>query len=171
MLRDLRGKKICGGFILVLVMAALASVGWAQQQPDTAKQTEVKAPDSDPAGSATGTAKDVAVKDSANPTLGEVMETVGHNKIAINFVWTLLAGFLVMFMQCGFALVETGFTRAKNAAHTMSMNFMVYPIGMFGFWVCGYALQMGGVGAVATLGGTAPLNNEFAVTLFGHPFG
>ena len=99
------------------------------------------------------------------------METVGHNKIAINFVWTLLAGFLVMFMQAGFAMVETGFTRAKNAAHTMSMNFMIYPIGMLGFWICGYALQMGGVGAVAALGGTAPLNHEFTVTLFGHPFG
>ncbi len=91
MLRDLKGKKICGGFILVVVMAALASVGWAQQQ-DTAKQTEVKAPVSDPAGTATGTAKDVTVKDSANPTLGEVMDTVGHNKIAINVVWTLPCG-------------------------------------------------------------------------------
>src|SRR5216117_2459634 len=170
MLRDLKGKKICGGFILVVVMTALASVGWAQQQ-DTAKQTEVKAPASDPSGSATGTAKDVPVKDSANPTLGEVMETVGHNRVAINVVWTLLAGFLVMFMQAGFALVETGFTRAKNAAHTMSMNFMVYGIGMLGYWICGYALQMGGVGAVASLGGTPGLNHEFAVTLFGKTFG
>ncbi len=170
MLRDLRGKKIRGGFILVVVMAALASAGWAQQQ-DTAKQTEVKAPVSDPAGTATGTAKDVTVKDSANPTLGEVMDTVGHNKIAINVVWTLLAGFLVMFMQAGFALVETGFTRAKNVAHTMSMNFMVYGIGMLGYWICGYALQMGGVGAVASLGGTPGLNHEFAVTLFGKTFG
>ncbi|PYV07110.1 MAG: ammonium transporter, partial [Acidobacteria bacterium] len=151
-------------------MAALASAGWAQQQ-DTAKQTEVKAPVSDPAGTATGTAKDVTVKDSANPTLGEVMDTVGHNKIAINVVWTLLAGFLVMFMQAGFALVETGFTRAKNVAHTMSMNFMVYGIGMLGYWICGYALQMGGVGAVASLGGTPGLNHEFAVTLFGKTFG
>ena len=99
------------------------------------------------------------------------METVGHNKIAINFVWTLLAGFLVMFMQAGFAMVETGFTRAKNAAHTMSMNFMIYPIGMLGFWICGYALQMGGVGAVGALGGTAPLNHEFTISLFGHTFG
>jgi ammonium transporter, Amt family len=125
----------------------------------------------DPTGAATGTAKDVTVKDAANPTINEVMETVGHNKIAINFVWTLLAGFLVMFMQAGFAMVETGFTRAKNAAHTMSMNFMIYPIGMLGFWICGYALQMGGVGAVSALGGTAPLNHEFTVNLFGHPFG
>jgi Amt family ammonium transporter len=125
----------------------------------------------DPTGATTGTAKDVTVKDAANPTLSEVMETVGHNKIAINMVWTLLAGFLVMFMQAGFALVETGMTRAKNAAHTMSMNFMIYPIGMLGYWICGYALQMGGVGAVAALGGTAPLNHEFTVSLFGHTFG
>src|SRR4030095_9445155 len=125
----------------------------------------------DPTGATTGTAKDVTVKDPKNPSLGEVMETVGHNKIAINFVWTLLAVFLVMFMQAGFAMVETGFTRAKNAAHTMSMNFMIYPIGMLGFWICGYALQMGGVWAVAVLGGTAPLNHEVTVNLFGPPFG
>jgi len=129
------------------------------------------APAADPAGTATGTAKDVPVKDAANPKLSEVMETVGHNKIAINFMWTLLTGFLVMFMQAGFAMVETGFTRAKNVAHTMSMNFMIYPIGMLGFWICGYAIQMGGVGAVAALGGTAPLNHEFTVNLFGHTFG
>jgi ammonium transporter, Amt family len=125
----------------------------------------------DPTGATTGTAADVPVKDAKNPTLSEVMETVGHNRIAINFVWTLLAGFLVMFMQAGFAMVETGFTRAKNAAHTMSMNFMIYPIGMLGYWICGYALQMGGVGAVSVLGGTPPLNHEFAITLGGHTFG
>jgi ammonium transporter, Amt family len=76
-----------------------------------------------------------------------------------------------MFMQAGFAMVETGFTRAKNAAHTMSMNFMIYPIGMLGYWICGYALHMGGVGAVAALGGTPPLNSEFSINLFGHSFG
>src|SRR2546430_1869547 len=56
------------------------------------------------------------------------------NTVAINFVWTLVAGFLVMFMQAGFAMVETGFTRAKNAAHTMTMNFMVYGIAMLAYW-------------------------------------
>ena len=53
----------------------------------------------------------------------------------------------------------------------MSMNFMVYAIGLLGFWICGYALQMGGVGAVAALGGTPALNHEFAVTIFGKTFG
>jgi len=59
-------------------------------------------------------------------------------------MWTLIAGFLVMFMQAGFALVETGFTQKKNVAHTMGMNFMVYAIGMIGFWICGFAFMFGG---------------------------
>jgi Amt family ammonium transporter len=125
----------------------------------------------DPTGAATGTAKDVTVKDAANPTLPEVMEVVGHNRISINFVWTLICGFLVMFMQAGFALVETGFTRAKNAAHTMSMNFMVYALGMLGYWVSGFALHMGGVGNLAVLGGTPPLTHEFTITLAGKTLG
>src|SRR5467141_1706948 len=93
------------------------------------------------------------------------------NTVAINFVWVLVAGFLVMFMQAGFALVETGFTRAKNAGHTITMNFMVYGIAMLAYWVVGFALQAGGVGALSTLGGYAGLNSEFTVTLFGKEFG
>ena len=60
---------------------------------------------------------------------------IGQNRIAINIVWTLVTGYLVMFMQAGFALVETGFTRAKSAAHTMMMNFMVYGLGMLGYFI------------------------------------
>ncbi len=73
----------------------------------------------------------------------------------MNIMWTLITGFLVMFMQAGFALVETGFTQKKNAAHVMAMNFMVYGIGMFGFWVCGFAIMFGGALDAATLGGGA----------------
>ena len=129
-------------------------------------------PKPDPSGAATGGTADIAAKIPGKPTLEEVAETVGHNKISINMMWTLVAGFLVMFMQAGFALAETGLTRAKNAAHTMMMNFMVYGLGMTGYWIMGYALQMGGVGAVSALsGGTANLANEFSVTLFGKEFG
>ncbi|HEY1011225.1 MAG TPA: hypothetical protein VGE07_00890, partial [Herpetosiphonaceae bacterium] len=56
-----------------------------------------------------------------------------------NILWVLLAGFIVFFMQAGFALVEAGFTRAKNVAHTMLMNLMVFCIGAIGFWICGFA--------------------------------
>lgn len=62
---------------------------------------------------------------------------------AANILWLILAGFLVFFMQAGFALVETGFTRAKNVAHTMLMNMMVFCIGAIGYWICGFAFQFG----------------------------
>jgi len=64
---------------------------------------------------------------------------------AINIMWMLLAGFLVFFMQAGFALVETGFTRHKNVAHTMMMNMMVFCIGAIGYWLVGFAFQFGSV--------------------------
>jgi len=160
--------RVVAGFLLAFALTSLLHPRVVQAQ---ASPAAAPAALNDPTGATTGTAKDVTVKDPKSPTLVEVMDTVGHNKIAINIVWTLLAGFLVMFMQAGFALVETGLTRAKNVAHTMGMNFMVYAIGMLGYWICGYALQMGGVGAIAALGGTAPLNHEFAINLFGKSFG
>ena len=138
----------------------------------------------DPSGAKTGGAADV-VGASANaptaddlknlaanePLAAKLADVVGHNRIAINMVWTLFCGFLVMFMQAGFAMAETGFTRAKNAGHTMAMNFMVYAIGMLGYWICGFALQMGGFGGVATLGGATGLDSEFVIKLFGKEFG
>src|SRR6266403_425593 len=93
------------------------------------------------------------------------------NTVAINFVWTLVAGFLVMFMQAGFAMVETGFTRAKNAAHTITMNFMVYGIAMLAYWAVGFALQAGGVGALGTLGGYDKLAHEVSLTIAGKEWG
>ena len=83
----------------------------------------------------------------ADPTLAELAKQLNDTQTALNIVWTMVAGFLVMFMQAGFALVETGLTRAKNAAHTMGMNFLVYAIGIIGFYFVGFGLQMGGVGA------------------------
>jgi Amt family ammonium transporter len=80
---------------------------------------------------------------------------------AANLVWTCVCAFLVMFMQAGFALVETGLTRSKNVAHTMAMNFMVYALGIVGFWAIGFGLQMGGVGALGTFGGETTLSHEF----------
>ncbi|HZT71614.1 MAG TPA: ammonium transporter [Terriglobia bacterium] len=126
----------------------------------------------DPGGTLTGNVNDVPISNSKTGlTLADALNQIGQNKVAINFVWTLITGFLVMFMQAGFALVETGLCRAKNANHTMMMNFMVYGFGLFAYWVCGFALQMGGVGAIGNLGGTAPLSGEFSINLFGKPWG
>jgi Amt family ammonium transporter len=144
----------------------------------------VAAPVADPSGTATGVAADVAgvspnapsaddLKNMATtePLAAKVADAVGHNRVAINFVWILLCGFLVMFMQVGFALLETGLVRAKNASHTMAMNMMIYCIGLLAFWLCGFALQMGGVGSLPTLGGGGVLNGEFSLHLFGKEFG
>src|SRR5258706_5859115 len=126
----------------------------------------------DPSGANTGTINDVAAATAGKPTLDEVGGQAGHNKIAINLMWTLITGFLVMFMQAGFALVETGFTQKKNVAHTMAMNFMIYGIGMFGFWVCGFAFMFGGALNAGTLGGgQGVIPHEYIVHLFGHDFG
>lgn len=114
----------------------------------------------------------------ADPTLTDLAKQVADTQkmvldgqTALNIVWTLITGFLVMFMQAGFALVETGLTRAKNVAHTMGMNFLVYSIGIIGFWAVGFALQMGGVGALSTFGNDATLNGEFIVHIAGKEFG
>ena len=126
----------------------------------------------DPDGGLTGTVADVAVADSKKGmTVADVVNQIGQNKVAINFVWTLVTGFLVMFMQAGFAVVETGLCRAKNANHTMMMNFMVYGVGMLAYWLIGFAIQMGGVGGNGNLGGIPPLNTEWSIMLFGKSFG
>lgn len=62
---------------------------------------------------------------------------------ALGLIWMLLCAYLVFFMQAGFAMVETGFTRSKNAGHTMAMNIVVFALGALGYWICGYALQYG----------------------------
>ena len=126
----------------------------------------------DPSGGSTGAIADVTAATAGSPTMEEIGAQAGHNKIAVNIVWTLITGFLVMFMQAGFAMVETGLCQSKNANHTMAMNFMVYPIGMLGYWICGFALMFGGVGGVAALGpGAAALNHEVVINLFGKDFG
>jgi ammonium transporter, Amt family len=89
----------------------------------------------------------------------KVADTTSQVTLGLNVLWVLLGAVLVFFMQAGFALVETGFTRAKNVAHTMMMNMMVFCIGALGYWLTGFALQFGAVNftwpAVGSLGAWA----------------
>ncbi len=103
--------------------------------------------------------------------VADTQKLVLSGQTALNIVWTLITGFLVMFMQAGFALVETGLTRAKNVAHTMGMNFLVYSIGIIGFWALGFGLQMGGVGPLQTFGNDPTLSGEFFIHIGGKAFG
>jgi Amt family ammonium transporter len=126
----------------------------------------------DPGGTITGTIKDVPVSDSqVGLTVPDVASQVGQNKIAINFVWTLVTGFLVMFMQAGFAMVESGLCRVKNANHTYMMNFFVYTAGLFSYWLLGFAIQMGGAAGNGNLGGLQSLSSEHTISLFGKTWG
>jgi Amt family ammonium transporter len=108
------------------------------------------------------------------PLAVKLADSVGQNRIALNIAWMLITGFLVMFMQAGFALLETGFCRAKNASHTMFMNIGIYCIGIVAFYCTGFAFQMGGTGAVPQIGGTAglvPATNMLTLHLGGHDWG
>jgi Amt family ammonium transporter len=84
-------------------------------------------------------------QDGQPPDTQTLAATSSDTVVSLNVMWMLVMGFLVFFMQAGFALVETGFTRAKNVAHTMMMNMMVFCLGALGYWLTGFALQFGGV--------------------------
>ena len=66
---------------------------------------------------------------------------------AVNTIWVLVGAALVFFMQAGFAMVETGFTRAKNAGNIIMKNLMDFCIGVPAFWVIGFGLMFGGSGS------------------------
>ena len=81
---------------------------------------------------------------------GDGPVTPESNKTAIDlvqahadYVWTLVAAALVFFMQAGFALVEAGFTRAKNAVNIMMKNLMDFSVGSLAFWAIGFGLMFG----------------------------
>jgi len=95
------------------------------------------------------------------PLATKLADGVGHVRIAANFSWTLLTGYLVLFMQAGFALLTCGLVRKKNAAHLMMLNFAAYVFAFLAYYAVGYAFQFGGVAinaAPTNLGGTPTLN-------------
>jgi Amt family ammonium transporter len=176
----------CLAALMLVAGTVLPAMAADEPKPgdNAASAAAAPAPVSDPAGVNTGviadiigasagapTDNDIKLMSAKEPLAAKVGDVTGHVRISINVVWTLICGFLVMFMQAGFAMAETGFTRAKNAGHTMAMNFMVYALGMLGFWLCGFAIQMGGAGPFATLGGGAAMNAEYTIKLFGKEFG
>ena len=80
---------------------------------------------------------------------------------ATNLLWVVIGATLVIFMQAGFALVETGFTQKKNAAHVMSTNFAIFGLGFVGFLFVGFPLAFGGFDTSAYFGdGGAAMNAE-----------
>jgi len=155
-----RGKKLV--VLSLLTFIALVVVG-AINSGDGA----------DPAGTKTGTSVDYQA--AANPGVDPVPTDVplsqvginqlaneaGHLRVSVNFSWLLLTGFLVLFMQVGFAFLVTGLTRAKNAGHMMMMNIASFAIALIAYFAVGIAFNFGGVAPVANLGGLGPLSGLF----------
>jgi len=95
------------------------------------------------------------------PLATKLADAVGHLRIATNFAWTLNTGYLVLFMQAGFALLTCGLVRKKNAGHLMMLNFAAYAFAFLAYYVCGFAFQYGAAAinaAPTNLGGTPTLN-------------
>ncbi len=77
------------------------------------------------------------------PTIEINAEAIKGVQTHLNYVWTLVAAALVFFMQAGFAMVEAGFTRAKNSINIMMKNLMDFAVGSIAFWLVGFGLMFG----------------------------
>lgn len=75
---------------------------------------------------------------------GTTADALSHTDISLNLLWIVIGAVLVIFMQAGFALVETGFCRAKHAAHVVSTNFAIFGLGFVAYFCVGFAFMFGG---------------------------
>ncbi len=90
-----------------------------------------------------GTASVARAEEAAVEAVAATVSASEANATAINTVWILLAAFLVFFMQAGFAMVEAGLTRAKNAGNIMMKNLMDFCAGSIAYWMVGFAIMFG----------------------------
>ena len=86
----------------------------------------------------------------------ELVNSLGQ---ATNLLWVIIGAVLVVFMQAGFAMVETGFTQKKNAAEVMSTNFSIFGLGFVGFMLVGFPLAFGGF-SYGAFGLDTPMNGD-----------
>jgi len=145
-------KKMFGILLIVMLIASLFVIS-------------AYAAGADPTGSS-------YVATTGSETLADVATTANKAYFGANFTWVMICAFMVFFFQCGFAMVETGFCRGKNAAHTITMNFMVFLVGAVGYFLVGFALQMGGSGGAVGLGsGGSVLDAMVSIPGLGGIFG
>src|SRR5437879_4085703 len=80
--------------------------------------------------------------------------------IAANTVWVVIAAILVMFMQAGFAFLEAGLTRMKNAAHIAGKNVLIFAVCSIVYWAVGFGIAFGDGNAIVGTSGFFPSSNE-----------
>jgi len=149
-----RGKKFAALTLLSFIVLVIVGAKFSGHQGDaTGTRTGSLSDYLNASGSPD--AKDVPISQVG---INQLASEAGHLRVSINFTWLLMTGFLVLFMQVGFAFLVTGLTRAKNAGHMMMMNLTSFAVALLAYFAVGFALQFGGIAPVANLGGIAPLN-------------
>ncbi len=86
---------------------------------------------------------------------------ISHTDLGLNNLWIIIGAVLVIFMQAGFALVETGFCRAKHAAHVVSTNFAIFGLGFVAFFLVGFPIMFSGY-SFSVFGYDGAVELEFA---------
>jgi Amt family ammonium transporter len=123
-----------GSSAMLVMMALVAGIGWA---------LPALAADAPPAATAA----------TAPAFTQEMADAIASQKISMDTIWTMLAAFLVFFMNLGFALVESGFCRAKNTVNILFKNFVVFAVSSLAFLVLGFGLMFGDGNALLGLRG------------------
>jgi Amt family ammonium transporter len=153
-----RGKKFVALTLMTFVVIVVLGAIWGHKGGD-------------PTGTASTAANSYTNVFQGGVQAGIPVSQVGINQLAtstggaglsVNFVWVLITGFLVLFMQVGFAFLVTGLTRAKNAAHMMMMNIAAFAVALLAYYAVGFAFMFGGL-QVLSLGGTSPLSGMFHI--------
>ena len=124
---------------VALGILLLMSASHAQEAPPAGEPAKVEAPSAAPAAEAK---KEDPGAAPAQFTQG-LLEQIGGAKVAMDTMWTLIAGMLVFFMNLGFATVESGLCRAKNAVTILAKNFVVFAAASIAFLVLGWGLMFG----------------------------
>jgi Amt family ammonium transporter len=93
-----------------------------------------------------------------------------NTAIGLDLLWVVIGAVLVIFMQAGFALVETGFCRAKHAAHVVSTNFAIFGLGFVGFFLVGFPIMFSGFYLPGVFGLDKPLSPDSLVHVSGWVF-
>ncbi len=95
-------------------------------------------------------------------SVSELSKLLQDKSVVLDTVWTLLAGVLVMFMQAGFAMLEAGFTRAKNACNVLMKNLMDFSFGSIAYWAIGFGIMFGAGNLFMGTGGFFLRGDPFA---------
>lgn len=155
-------RKILSWSMLLFFAVAVAapSVLVADEMPaatEAVPAPEAPPPEAEAAG--TGGAED---------KLAALEQQAADLKIAADTIWTMIAGFLVFFMNAGFALLESGLCRKKNAATILGKNFTVFGAATIAYWLLGFSLMFGNgssfLGALSPFVGDASLYESLSWT-------